>query len=545
MLPPALQPPLPLPPPPALSPQPPLPPQWPPPPLPPPPQAQAPSVPPLEMSAGDTASAQMVIDQEEVNRKTAEEAKRLGEESARQNEANAKTSQMVTDQEELNRKMVEEAKRLSEESVRQNAATNEATNEANQAWGQNQEASRRQNPNDVRNDIRQDSAATPPSCPPYEEAACRFCGNQHLTTYHGEQYDFMGVGVFTMAKLDDVEVQGFLCPAVESEYPFAFRGVSYVVGLAIRKASHTLVLDEKDVVTLPDGMVLKPEQRRVTSALEERHRTPAEEGIFRGASALEERHGSAGAGAFTFSAARFASQATGAWAWNISWQNGNLLAYKVEASNHSLTGGVEVGWLTLGGESALSRAEGLCARPCASTSTNATANIGGVELDVNAGGCQNTACQRMDLDPAANNGAVLFDAATLARLEGACQTAGTKPPVCSAEEQVCVCVYVHAWIACPSPRTAPPRTPLPSPPPPPPPPHTSSPALPYQVDSADSPGFCVVGSKEHVQAQAACASLDSAACAAYHDDCVKDHCAGWPTAVEARISMKVVWHPCT
>merc|ERR1740130_1234916 len=70
----------------------------------------------------------------------------------------------------------------------------------------------------------------------------------------------------------------------------------------------------------------------------------------------------------------------------------------------------------------------------------------------------------MDLDPAANNGAVLFDAATLARLEGACQT---------------------------------------------------------------------VGSKEHVQAQAACASLDSAACAAYHDDCVKDHCAGWPTAVEA------------
>tara|TARA_B100000795_G_scaffold215533_1_gene169346 strand:+ start:229 stop:1698 length:1470 start_codon:yes stop_codon:yes gene_type:complete len=489
----------------------------------------------------------MVIDQEEVNRKTAEEAKRLGEESARQNEANAETSQMVTDQEELNRKMVEEAKRLSEESVRQNAATNEATNEANQAWGQNQEASRRQNPNDVRNDIRQDSAATPPSCPPYEEAACRFCGNQHLTTYHGEQYDFMGVGVFTMAKLDDVEVQGFLCPAVESEYPFAFRGVSYVVGLAIRKASHTLVLDEKDVVTLPDGMVLKPEQRRVTSALEERHRTPAEEGIFRGASALEERHGSAGAGAFTFSAARFASQATGAWAWNISWQNGNLLAYKVEASNHSLTGGVEVGWLTLGGESALSRAEGLCARPCASTSTNATANIGGVELDVNAGGCQNTACQRMDLDPAANNGAVLFDAATLARLEGACQTAGTKPPVCSAEEQVCVCVYVHAWIACPSPRTAPPRplTPLPSPPPPPLPLHTSSPALPYQVDSADSPGFCLVGSKEHVQAQAACASLDSAACAAYHDDCVKDHCAGWPTAVEARISMKVVWHPCT
>jgi hypothetical protein len=293
-----------------------------------------------------------------------------------------------------------------------------------------------------------------------------------------------------MAKLDDVEVQGFLCPAVESEYPFAFRGVSYVVALAIRKKGRTLVLDEKDVVRLPDGMVLQPEQRRVTSALEERHRTPAEEGILRGASALEERHGSAGAGAFTFTAARFVSQATGAWAWNISWQDGNLLAHKVAASNHSLTGGVEVGWLTLGGENALSRAEGLCARPCASTSTNATVSVGGVELDVNAGGCQNTACQRMDLEPAANtnNGAVLFDVATLARLEAACQTAGTKPPVCSAEEQ---------------------------------------------VDSADSPGFCVVGSKEHVQAQAACASLDSAACAAYHDDCVKDHCAGWSTAVEA------------
>jgi hypothetical protein len=438
-------------------------------------------------NAANAEKPQVVIDQEELNRKTAEEAKRLSEESARQNEANAEKPQAVIDQQELNRKTVEEAKRLSEESAGQNAATNEATNEANQEASM-EASSQRQNTATTRNDILQDSAASPPPpCPPYEEAACQFSGNQHLTTYHGERYDFMGVGVFTMAKLDDVEVQGFLCPAVESEYPFAFRGVSYVVALAIRKASRTLILDEKDVVTLPDGMVLQPEQRRVTSALEEGHRSPAEEGIFRGASALEERHGSAGAGAFTFTAARFASQATGAWAWNISWQDGNLLAHQVDASNHSLTGGVEVGWLTLGGESALSRAEGLCARPCASTSTNATVNVGGVELDVNAGGCQNTACQRMDLDPAANS-AVLFDATTLARLEGACQTAGTKPPVCSAEEQ---------------------------------------------VDSTDSPGLCVVGSKGHVLAQAACAPLDSAACAAHHDDCVKDHCAGWPTAVEA------------
>ena len=59
------------------------------------------------------------------------------------------------------------------------------------------------------------------------------------------------------------------------------------------------------------------------------------------------------------------------------------------------------------------------------------------------------------------------------------------------------------------------------------------------MDSADSPGFCVVGSKEHVQAQAACASLDSAVCAAYHDDCVKDHCAGWSTAVEAHTYMHI------
>ena len=62
--------------------------------------------------------------------------------------------------------------------------------------------------------------------------------------------------------------------------------------------------------------------------------------------------------------------------------------------------------------------------------------------------------------------------------------------------------------------------------------HTPPPT--HQVDSADSPTPCVVGSKEHVQAQAACASLDNAACAAYHDDCVKDHCAGWSTALEAR-----------
>ena len=395
-------------------------------------------------NAANAEKPQVVIDQEELNRKTAEEAKRLSEESARQNEANAEKPQTVIDQEELNRKTVEEGKRLNEESARQNEATNEATNEANQEAGHG--AGQRQNPATTRNDIQQGGAASPPPCPPYEEAACRFCGNQHLTTYHGAHYDFMGVGVFTMAKLDDVEVQGFLCPAVESEYPFAFRGVSYVVALAIRKKGRTLVLDEKDVVRLPDGMVLQPEQRRVTSALEERHRTPAEEGILRGASALEERHGSAGAGAFTFTAARFVSQATGAWAWNISWQDGNLLAHKVAASNHSLTGGVEVGWLTLGGENALSRAEGLCARPCASTSTNATVSVGGVELDVNAGGCQNTACQRMDLEPAANtnNGAVLFDVATLARLEATCQTAGTKPPVCSAEEQVRY-MHIHIW----------------------------------------------------------------------------------------------------
>ena len=62
--------------------------------------------------------------------------------------------------------------------------------------------------------------------------------------------------------------------------------------------------------------------------------------------------------------------------------------------------------------------------------------------------------------------------------------------------------------------------------------HTSRPT--HQVDSADSPTSCVAGSKEHAQAQAACASLDNAACAAYHEGCVKDHCAGWSTALEAR-----------
>ena len=462
------------------------------------------------------------------------------EENARQNAANsAEKPQAVIDQEELNRKTVEEARRFSEESALQNAATNEATNKANQ------EASQRQDRRATPDAVEQASAASPPPCPPYEEATCHFSGNQHLTTYHGERYDFMGVGVFTLAKLDDAEVQGFLCPAVESAYPFAFRGVSYLVALAIRKAGRTLLLDEKGVVHLPDGMVLAPEQRRLTSALEERHRSRAEEETLRGASALEERHGSSGTGAFTFTAARFASQSTGAWAWNISWLDGHLLAHTVAASNHSLTGGVQVGWLTLGGESALARAEGLCTRPCASTSADATVIVGGVELKVDAGGCQNTACQRMDLDAAADDSPLLFAPATLARLESACQTAGTKPPICSAEEQVCIyheascsCmmsrtkaglpagnVHMHVHVPIHVHRVRPTlhiRTST----------HTSPPT--HQVDSADSPTFCVEGSKEHVQAQAACASLDNAACAAYHDDCVKDHCAGWSTALEAR-----------
>ena len=460
------------------------------------------------------------------------------EENARQNVANAaEKPQAIIDQEELNRKTVEEARRFSQESARQNAATNEATNKANQ------EASQRHHRRTAPDEVARASAASPPPCPPYEEATCHFSGNQHLRTYHGERFDFMGVGAFTLAKLDDAEVQGFLCPAVESAYPFAFRGVSYLVALAIRKAGRTLLLDEKEVVHLPDGSALEPEQRRLTSALEERRPRRAGEEASRGASALEERHGSSGAGASTFTATRFASQSTGAWAWNISWQGGHLLAHKVAASNHSLTGGVQVGWLTLGGESALTRAEGLCSRPCASTSADATATVGGVELKVSVGGCQNTACQRMDLDAAADDSPLLFDPATLARLESACQTAGTKPPICSAEEQACIChaascacmmsrtkaglsagnmcMHMHAHSA---PYTLHVRTSTTA--------HTSRPT--HQVDSADSPTSCVAGSKEHAQAQAACASLDNAACAAYHDDCVKDHCAGWSTALEAR-----------
>ena len=159
------------------------------------------------------------------------------EENARQNAANAaEKPQAIIDQEELNRKTVEEARRFSQESARQNAATNEATNKANQ------EASQRHHRRTAPDEVARASAASPPPCPPYEEATCHFSGNQHLRTYHGERYDFMGVGAFTLAKLDDAEVQGFLCPAVESAYPFAFRGVSYLVALAIRKAGRTLLL---------------------------------------------------------------------------------------------------------------------------------------------------------------------------------------------------------------------------------------------------------------------------------------------------------------
>ena len=214
------------------------------------------------------------------------------------------------------------------------------------------------------------------------------------------------------------------------------------------QAGRTLLLDEKEVVHLPDGTALEPEQQWLTSALEERRPRRAGEEAARGASALEERHGSSGAAASTFTATRFASQSTGAWAWNISWQGGHLLAHKVAASNHSLTGGVQVGWLTLGGESALTRAEGLCSRPCASTSADATATVGGVELKVSVGGCQNTACQRMDLDDPADDSPLLFDPATLARLESACQTAGTKPPICSAEEQACICHVICHEASC-------------------------------------------------------------------------------------------------
>ena len=59
------------------------------------------------------------------------------DENARQNAANAaEKPQAIIDQEELNRKTVEEARRFSQESARQNAATNEATNKANQEASQ-------------------------------------------------------------------------------------------------------------------------------------------------------------------------------------------------------------------------------------------------------------------------------------------------------------------------------------------------------------------------------------------------------------------------
>ena len=85
------------------------------------------------------------------------------EENARQNAANAaEKPQAIIDQEELNRKTVEEARRYSQESARQNAATNEATNKANQ------EASQRQHRRTTPDEVEQASAASPPPCPPYE-----------------------------------------------------------------------------------------------------------------------------------------------------------------------------------------------------------------------------------------------------------------------------------------------------------------------------------------------------------------------------------------
>ena len=157
----------------------------------------------VRQNEANAQKPQMVIDQEEKNRRQAEDAVRRMDDDTRQNEANAQKPQVVIDQDEKNRQKAEEDIRRMEDDVRQNEANAQKTN---QDARQNAAATRKQL--EANEPGRPNAAeATPPSCPPYEEVACRFSGNQHLTTYHGERYDFMGVGVFTMAKLDDLEVQ--------------------------------------------------------------------------------------------------------------------------------------------------------------------------------------------------------------------------------------------------------------------------------------------------------------------------------------------------
>lgn len=280
---------------------------------------------------------------------------------------------------------------------------------------------------------------SPPPAPYFEygEAVCYFRGDPHITTHQGEHYDFHGVGVFTMAKLDDLEVQGFLCPVMKDG---AFAGVSHIVSLAIQKAGRTLLLDEHDVVTYADGTVVQPESRWTTSS------------------------------DAAFEAARWQSVKSGAWAWNITWQDGDLKVYSV--STHSQTGSGEFGWLKLGADHAKARAEGLCAKPC---------------VDAHgAGGCQNAACQRVEPNM------VLFDAATLARLNDVCRVADVAAPVCASNAQ---------------------------------------------SDSLYAPVSCIVDSDEHVAARAACATLDNPACVKgqHFEDCAKDMCAGWDTAVDAYV----------
>jgi hypothetical protein len=216
---------------------------------------------------------------------------------------------------------------------------------------------------------------TPPPPPPSDEAICYVRGDPHITTLSGKRNEFMGVGVYTLARLDDLEIQAFMCPSMNGS---DFLGVSYSVALAIQKGGSTLLIDEKSTVTLPDGTTMAATRK---------------------ASSMD--------GAGPFSVQRELSKATGDWLWQIDVTDLlGLTAYSVPAK--STIGVSEFVWLRLKGQQVRSKAGGLCAQPCAASN----------------GTCDNPDCKRV--------GSVknIFDSTTLARLNAACQVADVPAPPC-------------------------------------------------------------------------------------------------------------------
>jgi hypothetical protein len=272
---------------------------------------------------------------------------------------------------------------------------------------------------------------TPPPPPPSDEAICKLRGDPHYTTFSNERFSFMGVGVFTLARLRDLEVQTFLCPS--KPVTKFFMDTTYSVAVALKKGGDTLVVDENGVVTLPDGTKIQPVNNSELSA---------------------------GPGN-TFGVERFQAEGTKNWMWRIKFAGGALKVRDVPS--HAMTGFGEFAWLTLMGTDVRLGSEGLCAQPCAGPDGN----------------CSNPSCQPVGKSDA------IFDSATLARLNAACNVDDAPEVNCTAKT------------------------------------------------------LCEPGSDKHKNASLSCAPLDTPKCSlsGLYDDCVYDVCASWEGAADAYLDV--------